>query len=296
MYNEKSIKLAIYNLETLRDVARAYAVISSGRMRKTRSRVISSREFVNELDKIFNEIIYYYQKRVIELARKKKVSGHEKITFLPHNGKSVAFLISANTGLYGDVMQATFEMFLAEVRKKGYEVAIAGKLGLSQFLEEEPSRPYTFFDLSDNEEGKGQLSEIIRHLVQYEEIYIFYPRFKSIVSQVPATFNISANTPLPDIFNPKSEKAKRMYIFEPSIESILVFFEQEIFGSIFEQSVGESYLAKYASRMLAMDRASENVKAGLARLRIERSRIGHYITNKKQAGVTISNMLFNVNQ
>jgi len=282
MYNEKDIKNEIDSLSTLGEVVRVFAEISSIRMKRTRDVVLASRAFLQSLNDIFYEVVYYYRKKVLQAIRKKSVSGREMITFLAHNGKSVAVYLSANTGLYGDIMQKTFDFFLDNVRKKNYEITIIGKLGLSLFLEEEPGRPYTYFDLPDQKMSEAELSAIIGHLVQYEEICVFYPKFKNILEQGPAMFNISANTPIPDIYGVLKKEAKRMYIFEPSIEKILVFFETEVFGSTFEQSVAESQLAKYASRMMAMDRASENIKESLGKLKVTKLRLSHMVANKKQ--------------
>ena len=78
------------------------------------------------------------------------------------------------------------------------------------------------------------------------------------------------------------EKGGDMYIFEPSLEKILMFFETEIFASLFEQSVSESELAKSASRVLAMDKAAANVRKYLENLRMEKLVMQHKVINKRQ--------------
>ena len=72
------------------------------------------------------------------------------------------------------------------------------------------------------------------------------------------------------------------YIFEPSVEKILMFFETQIFASLFDQAVRENQLAKFASRILSMDRASDNIRNRLKELNLQSMRISHYLVNKKQ--------------
>src|SRR5258708_4594826 len=103
------------------------------------------------------------------------------------------------------------------------------------------------------------MSLLIRHLVEYEEIHIYYGKFKSIVSQTPDVIIISSETDISEIKKTKTVK----YLFEPSLEKILMFFEIEMFSSVFEQMVKESQLAKFASRMFAMDAASQRIKRNL---------------------------------
>ena len=79
------------------------------------------------------------------------------------------------------------------------------------------------------------------------------------------------------IFPPNCELISRnegaKYIFEPSLETIVIFFETEIFSSLLEQVFHESRLAKLASRMVLLDRASVAVAHALARTVSKRSRL-----------------------
>ena len=61
-----------------------------------------------------------------------------------------------------------------------------------------------------------------------------------------------------------------------------MFFETEIFASLFDQSVREGQLAKFASRVMAMNRADENILEKLGDLKFERLRVTHRVANRKQ--------------
>jgi len=144
--------------------------------------------------------------------------------------------------------------------------------------------PVTYFDYPDYGDDKGRFAEIVRHLVQYESIHVYYGKFRNIIKQEPDSFEINAQTPIntlaEDKAKGKEEEAK--YIFEPSLEGILMFFESEMFGSVFQQAINESQLAKFASRMIAMDRASQNILESLGAAKLESLKLAHRLTNKKQ--------------
>jgi len=127
-------------------------------------------------------------------------------------------------------------------------------------------------------------SEAIKHLVQYEEIRIYFGKYQSVVTQKPTTYSISAGTP---VSGKTSDQTKIYYIFEPSVEKILMFFETQIFASLFDQSLRESQLAKFASRILAMDRANDNVHKRLDNLGLEKLKITHGLENKKQLNALV---------
>ncbi len=292
MIDKKRIINQITNFETLESLARSYAEIASGRMKKIRTSVLSNRDFLAEIDQVFQELRISYASQVKKLVKANRTSKSGEVTFLAHNGKTVICLLSANTGLYGDLMRSTFNAFLKDVREHpGCEVTIIGRLGLSFFLSVEPNRPYTYFDLPDYGNHQEKLGEIIRHLVQYEKMRVHFGKFKNVVYQEPAIFTISAETPLLTPTQEKASKETNYYIFEPKLEEILVFFETEMFTSMFDQTISESQLAKFASRMYAMDKASQNIKKEIKSARLELNRVHHRIANKRQVN-SLASFLF----
>ena len=279
MNDSRSIANDISELKSLQSVTRAFTEIAAVRMRKTRNSVLLNREFVTALDDVFSDVRASYTREVINLANRK---GEEGITFLAHNGKTVAVFLSANTGLYGDIIEKTFRLFLSEVKKNPdkIEVAIAGKLGLSLFEAAMPNHPHTYFDVPDTNITPSTLAQLIGHIVQYEEIRVYYPSFQSAVRQEPTKYVISAETPLSEIQD--AGKRKDKYFFEPNMRDILIFFEREIFASLMDQTVRESQLAKYAVRIMTLDRSSENIKEQLKKLSLEKLKAEHKQQNRKQ--------------
>lgn len=275
----------ITQIDTLNKLVNAYEEIASIRMKNTRNSVLSNRSYQDEINDVFDQVRFSYAHEVALLA-KNKGQANKNITFLPHNGKIVAVLLSANTGLYGDIVGKTFELFMDEARKGESEITIVGKHGLSLYLSEGLNKPYTYFDLADYGQDKARLAEIVKHIVQYEAIHVFYGKFKNVIVQDPTELSVSAEI----LLSEKPIKKEASFLFEPSLEKILMFFETEIFASLFEQSVNESQLAKFASRFLAMDRATGNIKEELKKMEFERTRMLHMTSNRKQ--INTFNSLF----
>lgn len=283
--DKKAINNQIISLETLEGLAHAYAQISSNRMKSIRSTVLSNRLFLQDLNEIFADVRNSYKDEVKKLIKKPRSGGKKgPITFLSHNGRTVSVLLSANAGLYGELTSKVFNLFFQEVEKEGSEATIIGRLGKSLFLQRAPNKPYTYFDFPDYGTDQSKLSEIIEHLVQYERIRVYHGKFQNIITQIPNVFNLEAETPIANM-NPEGDvKNRTHYLFEPSLEKILIFFESQMFGSLLNQTINESQLAKFAARMFAMDTAGENIKGELKKMKINKLRLTHYIYNKKQVG------------
>lgn len=266
----KTVNKNLEMLELVEVVAKAYAQISSGKMRAVKDSVLLNRDFTDSLNNVFEE------------ARGSYRQG--KLTFVPKNGKTVSVFLGANTGLYGDLMRNVFNAFAKDVKDEGSEATIIGKLGLKFFLETFPDEPYTYFDLPSKEDKDEVLTKIGAHLVSYSEIHIYYGQFKSLISQVPAMKRISSEEALQGTAHEKIEN----YFFEPSIEEVLIFFEKEMFNSLLDESFSEGELAKEASRLLAMEKASERIKENLIKARRLRLQKTHYLENKKQTNLFAS--------
>ncbi len=282
----------IKRLLALGDLSRAYAEISANRMKKTRDGVVKSRDFLGEIALIFEEVRRSYRKEVLKLLKWRRTRSGEKVTFLAHNGKAVAVLLSSNTGLYGGIVGEVVERFAEEITASPEtEVSIVGRLGRSLFISRFPDRPYTYFDFPDNYLDKQALVEIVKHIVQYEQIHIYYGKFVSVVSQKAEVHNIAAETPV-SMEKGEDVGPKHKYIFEPTLEEILAFFETQMFTSMFEQTISESQLAKFASRMLAMDRAYQNITHEVDRTKLIKLRISHEQQNRKQLSLMSSMRLW----
>lgn len=286
MIYQKDIKEELNLLGSLRNLVEIYGEIASQRMKKIRNFVLSNRDFLNAINDIFQAVLNSYSVKVVALIKKGKLQKGSKVTFLAHNGKTVAVFISANTGFYGELTAATFRQFIKDIRTQDVEVTIIGRLGLSIFRENEPKKPYTYFDFPDYGVDMEKLSEIIQHLVQYDEIHAYYGKYYSVVTQKPTMFSISAGATVTEKTAPAVQ-----YIFEPSMENILMFFETEIFASLFDQAMRESQLAKFASRILAMDEAGENLRNSLKKVNLEKLRLMHRTANIKQLN-SLSSVLF----
>lgn len=281
MVGKKQILEEIEYSLSLKTIVESYQEIAATRMQRIRSSVLSSRDFLVGINTIFQQVKSSYKKDMEMLMKEKKIKDPAKLSFINRNGKTLFVFIAANTGLYGDIIRRTFEVFARELKKVSLpktDVAIIGRLGIKLFQEEFPKKPFQFFDLSDNRIDRNGIKKISSHLVLYEKVIVFYEQFQNIITSSPIATSVSGDM-LP-WEKPDSEEIK--YIFEPSLEKVMEFFEKEIILAIFEQIVYESLLAKFSSRMVAMEETTENIQNQLKKSILRKEIIKHQELNKKQ--------------
>ncbi len=287
MRTKKTITEELESLGSFRDLVQTYEEIAATHMRKVRSTVLGNRDFLEGIKLIFQKVRSSYKEEVAQILLKRNKNHPEAQHFFRHNGKKVYVLISANAGLYGSIIQETFNLFIAEVKKKPTDVTIIGKLGLQAFKDMNLKIPYTYFDFPDSTIDPIQLKDIAKHLTNYEEVIAFYPQFTNIILQNPTRGSITG-----ELLEEGKTVAPEKFIFEPSLERVLAFFETQIITALFEQTLSESQLAKFASRMINLDKASDNIKVLIGKGTFESQKISHYTENRKQRSLLSSMSLW----
>lgn len=276
MITKKQISAETDGLLSLKGLVEVYEEIAAGRMQRIRGAVLQSRQFLGGLLEVFKRVKAAYQN--------KEQSG---VSVRPRNGKTVAVFISANSGLYGDIVDKSFDKFAQFVKQSDPEVVVLGKLGVKMMTDRLPGRLYNYYDFSDEGVDLESFEMIMRYLVQYEKILVFYGQFKTILNQEPVVTSVSG-----DAIQAEEQVAvdagvklvAKQYIFEPSVAEVARVFEGQILASIFEQTLHESQLSKFASRMLALDKSVENIELRLRKIKIEGVKLRHKMQNRKQLG------------
>jgi F-type H+-transporting ATPase subunit gamma len=276
MVNLKEIVKEIEELFNMRYLVGAYEEIASMRMRKIRNSVLVHREFSEELAEIYQELTLSYRDQIVRLL---KVKGKSKsLSVREHNGKIGVVFLSANGGLFGDILHKTYNAWIKYIDEHEAEPIIIGSYGKKMFESNFPGRPFIFLELSEEENNLKALKIIADKFVEYDNIVIFYSQFISMGQQ-----NVAVMDMLGQEKNAAGQPAAKVhYIFEPSLEKVLEFFENQIFSTILNQTFTESELARYAARMVALDAATENISARLKSVDLEKRIALHRIANKKQ--------------
>lgn len=276
MISKKQIILEKEGLMGLRNLMEVYQEVAAGRMQRVRGAVLQSRFFMEGLVSVFKRVRAAYKNSPMAGKSVRKM-----------NGRMVAVFVSANSGLFGDIVDRTFESFNNFVSSQHPDVVILGKQGIRLMADKLPQVLYNFYDFSDEGIDMESFDMIMRYLIQFEKIYVFHGRFKTILQQEAVQTTVSGE----GVEAQNTEVVPQQYLFEPSVEQIARIFEGEILASIFEQSLHESQLAKFASRMLALDKSIENIDTGLDKVKITERRVMHAIRNRKQlntiAGISL---------
>jgi len=282
----KNIITQMEDLSGIKDIVGASEEIASMKMRGIRNKVLQSRDLNKDLTEIYREVSVTYKNQIINLIQEKKLSDKltptdvNKLSLKSGNGKFACVYLSANSGLFSNILEQTYREFIVylEGHKEAIPVII-GEFGKKLFTNNFPDRNFVFYPLGEGNATEDSLQKIIRELSEYTNVIIYYARFKSMAEQTTTVLDVSSSN---DTTQLHDEIPISHYLFEPSLEKILAFFESEIFAGIIQQTITESDLARYASRITTLDLARENINMQLKIASLEKRFAIHRIMNKKQ--------------
>jgi len=272
MKTEKYLINEIADLESFLNLVEAYEEISALRMRKVKKSVLSRREFLEGLNEAFSYIIYSYSE--YRKALKKKT----RLNILQTNGRNLLILLSSNTGLYGDIVKRVFNDFISAISSSNdkTDILITGKMGKQLYDNTRIKTPYKYFEISDTATNDENVKTVLEYINNYESISVFHGVFNSILSQETHRTFLTG-----EIIRMESKGGtySKSFLFEPSIERVAEYFEKQILALIFEQSVFESSLSKFASRMVSLDAAASNINEKVKVLDFDLQKAQHRKTN-----------------
>jgi F0F1-type ATP synthase gamma subunit len=269
----KKIVNEIKDTTELTHVVEVYEQVAASKMQKIRNDILTSREFFEGLVKLSKDVGADFE-GLVSAAR--GISTTEAAVF-----------VSANAGLYGDIIARTFDLFLQYLDEHKVDAYVVGKVGEEMMRRTAPGKTYRPFEMSDEEIEEQQFNILAKNLAGYERITVFYGRFQSIVSQESQAATISGEILSEYQGNKKAtqqmlEGKKLKYLYEPDVAAVSNFFGKEIMTATFEAMLRESQLAKYGSRLMHLDMAINKIEEQLGDQNDQKLKIRKRMQEKKQ--------------
>lgn len=290
MKSIKEVEKDLYVLHDFHDLIETYEEIAAIRMRKVKKSVLLARDFLEGLSDVFKFVEMAYDTYLVKLGNIKKGKTH----FVKNNNKDVMVLLSANMGLYGEIVHETVNKFIQESKTSQADLVVIGKRGKRIFEILVPGKKFQYFDLSDSGTDDENIQRIIDYVLQYRNIYVYHGIFDTILKQKAMATNVTGDISRfagqEDTIKEGKIEDPKFGFFEPTIEDVAAFFETQTLAVIFEQTMNESSLSKFASRMVTLDMAVSNVNDQLRTTNFSLKKLKHRRSNKEQ--ITLISSLF----
>ncbi len=293
MPQRKKVLEDLEALNSLKNLAESYEEVAVVRMQKIKDSVLKTRDFLTDLSDVFVDLKSSYEREVKELMAKRQAGDTTILPLLQKNNKTLLIYLSSNGRLYGSVTQKTFRLFVQDLRGSSFEetdVIVIGSAGKEMYENSGIKKGFEYFDIPDTTVDIEHIKMLMKKILPYEKVFVYYGKFGNVVTQEAISTSISGEEIFEtEVVNPTPRDDR--FIFEPSLEKIFTFFETQIMANLFSQTLLENQLARHASRVNAMEEALVNIEQEAGKLNQMRTRIKHQMMNKKQletiSGITL---------
>lgn len=275
MPNKENLKEEITTAQFLETLVTTYEEIAVMRIQKVRTSVLSTRSFHEGLSRVYSNVKASHENKVSTILKKKNKSNKKDI-------KKGVVLISTDQYLSGSITSAVFKEFLKFIDTHPHEIIITGHIGKDRLTQARPKKQVSYFDLP-NQLNSDTLQELVTHLQQYDELIVFHGQFINLVKQTPAEVDLTGAPADAAVKKFKQTHADaEFFLFEPSLDEVVDFFDTRIFAILFKQMAYEANLAQLGSRITAMETASTNIKKKITELTLQQRQIVRAEANDKQ--------------
>ena len=228
-------------MATLVELTGVFEGIASMRIAQTKTRVLESTKFFNELWHIYSQL------RVDSLFNFGRESSDTQVS-----DRELYIIITGEGGFSGDIDQKLVEFMLSTYQAGKNDIIVIGHHGAIQ-LAQRGVQYSKYFKLPPNDQSIN-VAPIIQIVRQYRATSVFYQEYVSLMNQQVKRIGLSSAVKTRGDASEKADEeiSELTYIFEPSSYAVAAHLERSMMQIAISQLILDSKLAQYASRFRAM--------------------------------------------
>lgn len=259
MASMKDIKLRIKSVQSTMQITRAMKLVASSRLRRAQARVIASRPYYEVLSETLSDIANSNSDFTSAYLTKREVK------------KKLYIVFAGDRGLAGGYNSNMFKMIETETKGQECSFLPVGKKALEYFRKRDREIVSDAFpevgevSVSDCFEMARIVCEGYRK-GEFDEIHVAGTIFKSVMSQIPTTWQLLPFTPKP------VEGNRKVILYEPDSEETFNAIIPEYIAGIIYSVLCESAASEQGARQMAMDNATNNASDMIDKLTLHYNR------------------------
>ena len=257
----KEIKTRIRSMESTKQITKAMEMVAASKLRRAQAQIQSSRPYFEILRSTIDEIVETNRDFSSPYLQERPVK------------KAMYIVIAGDRGLAGGYNSNILKLVESEIKGKDVSVLPIGKKSVD-FIRSRKVEALTETYAEAASVGIGDCFSVAKKLCsgylagEYDEVYVAYTNFVSVLSQVPTVMKL---LPLTKDGSVTAERISDT-LYEPSAEDVFASVVPEYLGGILYGALCESRAAEQAARRTAMDAATSNADEMIADLSLKFNR------------------------
>ena len=258
----KEIKNRIRSMESTKQITKAMEMVAASKLRRAQAQVSNSRPYFEILSATIGNIVRTNRDFSSPYLQSRPV---QKVAYV---------VIAGDRGLAGGYNSNILKMVQTEIAGKEAVVLPIGKKAVD-FFKSHKTPLLTECYAEAAEVSVGDCFSVSKMLCkaylngEFDEVYVAYTDFVSVLSQVPAAKQLLPLIP-EELETPVQRTSDTIY--EPSNEEAFAAVVPEYLGGILYGAICESRASEQAARRSAMDSATQNAEDMIADLSLKFNR------------------------
>ncbi|MGA7827122.1 MAG: ATP synthase F1 subunit gamma [Geobacteraceae bacterium] len=265
MASLKSIRKRINSVKSTRQITKAMKMVAAAKLRRAQEKVLAARPYAKKLEEVLVRLSSSGGVVDHPLARKDKSEKALLIVVSSDRGLCGGFnanICKAADAFIRDNSTRYQEISLMTIGRKGYEFLRKRASVRKNYSNILSTMSYQEASIIGQELIDGYLAK------EYDDVYLLYNAFKSVMSQ---DITLKQLLPIEPPQGPEEEFLPEA-IYEPSKEELLAeLFPKNIEVQLFHAML-ESIASEHGARMTAMDSASKNASEMIGKLTLQYNR------------------------
>ena len=258
----KEIKNRIRSMESTKQITKAMEMVAASKLRRAQAQVQSSRPYF--------EILY---STILDIVGSNRDFSSPYLIRRPVK-KTAYVVIAGDRGLAGGYNSNVFKLVMGKIQGQNAAVLPIGRKAVDYFKAH--NVPVLTGNYAQAEEVSiGDCFTMAKSLCrqylsgEFDEIYVAYTNFVSVLSQVPEALPL---LPLQPRQTEKEGTGESDMLYEPDSTAVFDAIIPEYLGGILYGALCEGRASEQAARRTAMDSATQNADEMIADLSLQFNR------------------------
>lgn len=248
-----NIKEEIQEIQTLKYISSAFTEASASKIRVIKDTFERNRAFYEDISHLYDLVEYNADLVKKNAAAQGSVTPSSK-TAPSQPKKDLSIAITSNQRFYGSINVNIMQSFVKDEATSSNSLLVIGSTGRDFMNGTEISKPFEVTQFVKDSPTKEEIQQLVQKINMYNKVYLYYPKFVTLISQTVGKI---------DITHRESKQSGLTdddvhIIFEPEIEDMRAFFEEQVRATLLLRVLLETDLARTAARLVSMSSAEEN--------------------------------------
>lgn len=230
-------------LTTFKFIATAFTEASAAKLKKIRAMFEVNKQFYDEIGHVYH------------LVRINAARLHMKLPNVSEEKeKSLSIALTSNLRFYGALNIEIVRKFVSDSEHDRSDRLIIGTTGRDYLKSTGFKKAYDLLLFKHDSPNAEESTAFLDKVKGYYRVNVYYPKFISLLTQGVGITDISQA----DFENKQDQDEGVHVIFEPELNKIMEFFQNQVRLILFQRVLLEADLARTAARLLTMSAAEEH--------------------------------------